>query len=160
MTHHLPQLIMPGLFVLLSASGCSGASRVSACDVARADAEQAVRALSANYSRVRDVETEVNEFAEDVWFFSTLTPVPTVGKAARRATIEKRRAPVPGENTRRETSGVIVSECGDLAVEHGRYVTSWTGPAGTDSAGGFYLMAYRKENNEWKIAAASVHRRP
>jgi ketosteroid isomerase-like protein len=116
--------------------------------------------MSANYSQVRDVETEVNEHAEDVWFFSTLTPVPTVGKAARRETIEKRRAPVPGENTRRETSGVMVSECGDLAVEHGRYVTSWAGPTGPDSVAGFYLMAYRKENNEWKVAAASVHRRP
>jgi hypothetical protein len=95
-----------------------------------------------------------------VWFFSTLTPQPTLDRAARRQTIERRRAPAPGEHTRRETTGVIMSACGDLAVEHGRYVTVWSGPTGPDSVAGYYLQAYRKVEGQWKVAAASVHRRP
>ncbi len=143
------------------AGGCASAPRGGrACTADLAAEERAVRALSANYATVRDVETEVAEFTEDVWFFSTLTPRPTVGRAARRQTIERRRAPAPGEHTRRETTGVIMSACGDLAVEHGRYVTRWNAPAGPDSVAGYYLQAYRKVGSAWKVAAASVHRRP
>ena len=149
------------LTVMLTATGCASVARgVRACSADLAAEERAVRALSAGYAAVRDVETEVAEFTEDVWFFSTLTPQPTVGRAARRQTIERRRAPAPGEHTRRETTGVLMSACGDLAVEHGRYVTVWNGPTGPDSVAGYYLQAYRKVDGQWKIAAASVHRRP
>ncbi len=147
--------------VLLAIGGCASLPQGSrVCNVDRAAEERAVPELSARYPEVRDAETEVAQYTEDVWFFSTLTPVPTIGRAARRQSIEARRAPAPGEHTRRETTGVIVSECGDLAVEHGRFVTTWAGPAGPDSVAGFYLLAYRKLSGEWKIAAASVHRRP
>jgi ketosteroid isomerase-like protein len=149
------------LTVVLSAASCASVPRGGrACSADLAAEERAVRAISASYATVRDVETEIAEFTDDVWFFSTLTPQPTVGRAARRATIEKRRAPAPGEHTRRETSGVILSACGDLAVEHGRYATTWDGPTGPDSVAGYYLQAYRKVGGQWKIAAASVHRRP
>jgi ketosteroid isomerase-like protein len=149
------------LTVMLTATGCASVARGGrACSADLAAEERAVRALSASYAAVRDVETEVAEFTEDVWFFSTLTPQPTVGRAARRQTIERRRAPAPGEHTRRETTGVLMSACGDLAVEHGRYVTVWNGPTGPDSVAGYYLQAYRKVDGQWKIAAASVHRRP
>ena len=115
----------------VAATGCASLPRGGhTCSADIAAEERAVRAVSAGYATVRDVETEVAEFTDDVWFFSTLTPQPTVGRAARRATIERRRAPAPGEHTRRETSGVIVSACGDLAIEHGRYVTTWSGPSG------------------------------
>jgi len=149
------------LTIMLSATGCASVTRVDrACAADFAAEERAIRAMSASYAAVRDVETEVAEFTEDVWFFSTLTPQPTVGQAARRQTIERRRAPAPGEHTRRETTGVLMSACGDLAVEHGRFVTMWNGPIGPDSVAGYYLQAYRKVDGQWKIAAASVHRRP
>lgn len=149
------------MLALVVASGCASVQRTSsACDVDRGAVDRAIRTLSAGYDQVRDVETEVAEFTDDVWFFSTITPKPTIGRAARRETIERRRAPTAGERTRRETTGVVVSQCGDLAVEHGRYVTTWTGPTGPDSVAGYYLMAYQKAGGQWKIAAASVHRRP
>jgi ketosteroid isomerase-like protein len=149
------------LTVTLTIAGCASVARGGrACSADLGAEERAVRAISASYATVRDVETEVAEFTEDVWFFSTLTPQPTLGRAARRQTIERRRAPAPGERTRRETTGVIMSVCGDLAVEHGRYVTVWNGPTGPDSVAGYYLQAYRKVDGQWKIAAASVHRRP
>lgn len=147
--------------VLLASGGCGTVPQVSrVCNVDRAAEERAIRELSASYPEVRDVESEVAQYTEDVWFFSTLTPAPTVGRAARRQSIVARRAPAPGEHTRRETTGVIVSDCGDLAVEHGRFVTTWAGATGPESAAGFYLLTYRKVNGEWKIAAASVHSRP
>lgn len=149
------------LTVMLTATGCASVARVGrACSADLAAEERAVRAMSSSYGSVRHVESEVDEFTEDVWFFSTLTPQPTVGRAARRQTIERRRAPSPGEHTRRETTGVLMSACGDLAVEHGRYVTVWNGPTGPDSVAGYYLQAYRTVNGQWRIAAASVHRRP
>lgn len=149
------------MLALVAAGGCASVQRASrACDVDRAAVDRAIRTLSAGYAEVRDVETEVAEFTDDIWFFSTLTPTPTVGRAARRQTIERRRAPAAGEHTRRETTGVVISQCGDLAVEHGRYVTTWTGPTGPDSVAGYYLMAYQKAGGQWKVAAASVHRRP
>lgn len=151
------------LMAILIVTGCASAGGVSQpgqpCSRDLAAEERAVRSMSASYATVRDVETEVAEFTEDVWFFSTLTPQPTVGRAARRQTIERRRAPAPSEHTRRETTGVHVSACGDVAVEHGRYVTVWDGPAGPDSVAGYYLQMYRKDGDQWKIAAASVHRR-
>ena len=140
-------------------SACATEERAAvACDGDRAAAEAQIRRLSESYANVRDVETEVAEFTDDVWFFSPLRPVPTVNLAERRAVIEGRRAPLADEYTVREPSGVMVSQCSDLAVEHGRYVTRWTGPAGPDSVFGFYLEAWRKANGEWKVAAASVHR--
>jgi ketosteroid isomerase-like protein len=149
------------LTVMLTTMGCSSVAREGrACSADLAAEERAVRAMSASYATVRDVETEVAEFTEDVWFFSTLTPQPTLDRAARRQTIERRRAPAAGEHTRRETSGVLMGGCGDLAVEHGRYVTVWNGPTGPDSVAGYYLQAYRKVDGQWKVAAASVHRRP
>lgn len=150
------------LVVAVVVSGaCAGLPRSSqACDVDRSAEEHAIRMLSARYGEVRDVETEVGEFTDDVWFFSPLTPTPTVGRVARRRIIERRRAPYADEHTRRATTGVVVSQCGDLAVEHGRFVTSWTGPAGPDSVVGYYLMSFRKVAGEWKVAAASVHRAP
>lgn len=147
--------------LLLITGGCASLPPASrACNVDRAAEERAIRELSARYPEIRDAETEVAQYTDDVWFFSTLTPEPTIGRAARRKSIEARRAPAPGEHTLRETTGVIVSECGDLAVEHGRFVTTWDGPSGQESVAGFYLLSYRKLNGEWKIAAASVHSRP
>lgn len=147
-----------------AAAGCvslghPGATR-ERCTADRAADERAIRELSARYPETRDVKTEVAQYTDDVWFFSTLTPVPTLGRAARQRSIEQRRAPAPGEYTRRETTGVTVSRCGDLAVEHGRFVTVRPGPAGADSSSGYYLLAYRKVGGEWKIAAGSVQLRP
>ena len=147
------------LVVALSATGCASLPRRGpACSTDLAAEERAVRAMSASYATVRDVETEMAEFTDDVWFYSPLRPQPTVGRAARRAVISGRRAAAPGDHTIRETSGVIMGACGDLAVEHGRFVTRWTTPTGPDSTVGYYLMAYRKVNGAWRIAAASVHR--
>lgn len=145
---------------LVSAACLSVRARPSVCDIDVAAAEREVREVSARYATVRDIEPEVAQYTDDVWFFSTLTPVPTVGIDARRQSIERRRAPVPGEFTRRETSGVMIGRCGDLAVEHGRFVTKWPVATGMDSVAGYYLLAYRKIAGEWKVAAASVHRRP
>ena len=147
------------LVVALGATGCASLPRRGpACSADLAAEERAVRAMSASYATVRDVETEMAEFTDDVWFYSPLRPQPTVGRAARRAVIAGRRAAAPGDRTIRETSGVIMGACGDLAVEHGRFVTRWTTPTGPDSTVGYYLMAYRKVNGAWRIAAASVHR--
>lgn len=147
--------------VAVATTGCLHAgARTAACNIDRMSMEREVRAVSAKYASVRDAETEIAQYTDDVWFFSTLTPVPTVGRGARRQSIERRRAPVPGEFTRRETTGVLISQCGDLAVEHGRYVTSWPTAAGIDSVAGYYLLTYRRIGSDWKVAAASVHRRP
>lgn len=144
---------------LMSTACLSVRARPPVCDLDVPAVEREVREVSARYATVRDIEPEVAQYTDDVWFFSTLTPVPTVGSDARRESIARRRAPVPGEFTRRETSGVMIGQCGELAVEHGRFVTAWPIAGGMDSVAGFYLLAYRKIAGEWKVAAASVHRR-
>jgi hypothetical protein len=147
------------LAVLATAAACAREKTAApVCDEDRAAAEAEIRRLSASYASVRDVKTEVAEFTDDVWFYSPLRSAPTVNLAERRAVIEGRRAPLADEYTVRETTGVLVSQCSDLAAEHGRFVTRWAGPAGPDSLVGYYLEVWRKVNGEWKIAAASVHR--
>jgi ketosteroid isomerase-like protein len=128
------------------------------CSADLAADERAIREMSQRYGYVQDIDAEMEEFTDDVWFYSPLRPDPTRGKAERRRAVEGRRAAAPGDSTIRLTTGVMVAACGDLAIEHGRFVTRWRTAAGPDSTVGYYLMTFRKEHGVWKIAAASVHR--
>jgi hypothetical protein len=147
------------LVVALGATGCASLPRRGpACSADLAAEERAVRAMSAGYATVRDVDAEMAEFTDDVWFYSPLRPQPTVGRAARRAVI----AGAPGDCSRgphhpRDDG----SDDGSVRRPRGGarpLVTRWTTPTGPDSTVGYYLMTYRKVNGAWRIAAASVHR--
>jgi uncharacterized protein (TIGR02246 family) len=51
-------------------------------------------------------------------------------------------------------SSVTVADAGDLAVEHGTYKLSFTGPKGKKIEDhGNYVTVYKKVNGEWKVLA-------
>ena len=154
--HRVPSLILGA--VLSIGGSVSYAQGTITCAPDRAADERAIREMSQRYSRIRDVEAEMHEFSDDVWFYSPLRPAPTRGKDERRRAVEGRRAAAPGDSTVRETTGVMVAACGDMAVEHGRFITRWRTATGPDSTVGYYLMTFRKDRGVWKITAASVHR--
>lgn len=156
MRRHLPHTICAAL--MLTGGLARAQATATPCQADRAADERAIREMSQRYGRVRDVQAEMEEFSDDVWFFSPLRPEPTRGRAERQRAVEGRRAAAPGDSTVRETTGVMISACGDMAVEHGRFVTRWQSPTGPDSTVGHYLMTFRKDAGSWKITAASVHR--
>ncbi len=146
-------------FAVTLGSATAAASQRSAAPDRSTD-EQAIRAIIARMPNIRDADEEAAMYAPDTWFFSTRTPVPLVGRTARRADIMKRREPAADESTVIEPDRIMVAESGDVAFDHGTYRTTWTAEGRPQEVHGYYLRTWQKVDGRWKIAAESVQRRP
>lgn len=122
--------------------------------------EQAIRAIIAHLPAIRDAEEEAAMYAPDAWFFSTRTPLPLIGREARRADIMKRREPAADEATVIEPDRVTVASGGDYAFDHGTFRTTWTEDGQPREVHGYYLRTWEKVDGRWMIAGESVQRRP
>lgn len=148
MRHPSPRLTLP--FLVLALSACAEAEP----SVDHAAEEQAIRAIDAGWNQAMadgDVDAVVALYAEDGYLAPAGSP-PISGEAGLREAWTGMLG-LPGLEIAIEPGTIDVAEAGDMAVESGAYVMAFDGEDGRVEDEGKYVVAWKKVDGQWKVAA-------
>jgi uncharacterized protein (TIGR02246 family) len=142
---------MRAALVVLAAfamTSCSVGNRVDVAAEAKAVRELSRRWLTAEIAK--DVPAIVSFYAPDAVEMASNTPL-IRGRDAIREWYKTWLLPT-GISMTFATTDVSVSRSGDLAVEHGTYAFTQTGPRGSTQDVGKYVTVWKKVGGKWMVA--------
>lgn len=136
-------------------AGCSPAARnEAATENESASYDAAIRSVVAAWLdqiRKKDAAAIAKNYTEDGSLMPPGAPIATGREAIEKAW--KGMMDTPGFELTFEPAAIVVSSAGDMAMDRGTYRSSWTGPDGTLTDTGKYVVVWRNVGGEWKAAA-------
>jgi uncharacterized protein (TIGR02246 family) len=147
--------LFAGVAAGLLLAGCSPAARnEAATENVSASHDAAIRSVVADWLdqiRRKDAAAIAQNYTEDGALMPPGAPI-----AQGRQAIEKAWSGMmatPGFELTFEPTAIVVSSGGDMAMDRGTYRSSWTGPDGTLTDSGKYVVVWRNVGGDWKAAA-------